>query len=263
MNREITAIIKKDMKEITADRQLFITILIVPLVLTLVLPSVFLMTFYFLPEESADLQAMINLMPDTALNMEMEELMITLLLNHILPMFFLIIPIMASSVMASSSFVGERVQSTLETLLYCPLSLKQIFCAKVLASFLMSMLVAGISFSAMAIVLGTEIYLLTGSVILPGISWIFVMFIMAPAISLTAITLIVRSSARAQNVMEAQQRAVFLILPLIFLLAGQFSGLLLVSPQMLAVFSLVLVLAAWVLLKTSMGKFCSQMLLKR
>lgn len=39
----------------------------------------------------------------------------------------LMIPVMASSVMAASSFVGEKEKHTLETLLYSPLSLKQLF----------------------------------------------------------------------------------------------------------------------------------------
>ena len=66
-----------------------------------------------------------------------------------MPLYFLIIPIMAATVMSATSFVGEKEKQTLETLLYCPLSLKQIFRAKVLASFLLSMLVSGISFVAM------------------------------------------------------------------------------------------------------------------
>lgn len=261
MKRELDTIIIKDMKEITANRQLFITILIVPLVLTLVVPSVFLATFHFLPEEASDLQNMIERMPQAAQHMETETLLITLLLNYILPVFFLIIPIMASSVMAASSFVGEKEQRTLETLLYSPLTLQQIFCAKVLASFFMSMLVAGISFLSMVLVLGIEIYAYTGSILLPGISWLLILFLLAPAISLIAITLIVRCSARAQNVMEAQQLAAFLVLPLVLVTAGQFSGLLLINAWILAGLSLVLILLAAALLGLSMRRFCREMLL--
>lgn len=261
MNRAIGAIVKKDIREITANKQLLFTIVIVPLVLTLVVPSIFLLTAHFAPEEADDMKELIKLMPETMQKMGMEQLMIRLLLDNVLPMFFLIIPIMASSVMAASSFVGEKEQSTLETLLYSPLTVKQLFYAKVLASFLMSMLVSWASFFVMLLGVGLEHYVLTGDMLHPGINWLPVMLLLSPAVSLIAITLIVRGSAKAQNVMEAQQKAAFLVLPVVLLIVGQFSGLMLINVWILIGFSAVLGFLAWVLLRTSVGKFCGEMLL--
>lgn len=261
MNRAIIAIVKKDMREITANKQLLITIIIVPLVLTFVVPSVFLLTTHFVPEEANDLQELMKLMPESVQNMGMEELMVRLLFDNILPMFFLIIPIMASSVMAASSFVGEKEQSTLETLLYSPLTVKQMFYAKVLAAFLMSMLVSWVSFLVMLLGVGIEHYALTGAMLHPGISWIPVMLLLSPAISLIAITLIVRGSAKAQNVMEAQQKAAFLVLPVVLLITGQFFGVMLINVWMLIGFSVALGFLAWLLLRVSLRKFCGEMLL--
>ena len=68
-----------------------------------------------------------------------ERQILNLLLNYVLPLFFLIIPVMTASVMASASFVGGQEKHTLETLLYGPLSLRQVFRAKVLAAFTLSM----------------------------------------------------------------------------------------------------------------------------
>ena len=153
-----------------------------------------------------------------------------LLLNFILPVFFLIVPIMTASVMAASAFVGEKEKRTLETLLYCPLSVGQIFRAKVMASFLLSMLVSLISFCAMLAVVELEAFFLMGSFLTPGVTWLIVLLLVAPALSLIAVTLIVRGSAKARSVMESQQSAVFLILPLVLLVAGQFTGVLLLSP---------------------------------
>ncbi len=45
----------------------------------------------------------------------------------ILPVFFMIIPVMAASIMSASAFVGEKEKHTLETLLYCRLSVKQAY----------------------------------------------------------------------------------------------------------------------------------------
>ena len=261
MNRAISAIVKKDMWEITANRQLLLMIVIVPLVLTLVVPSIFPLSAHFAPQEMEELQELMGMLPEEMQNVETEELMVRLLMNHIQPLFFLIIPIMAASVMAASSFVGEKEQSTLETLLYSPLTVRQLFHAKVLASFLFSMLVSGIAFLGMILVLGVEMYALTGVMLIPGISWILVLALLSPAVSLIAITLIVRGSAKAQSVMEAQQKAAFLILPVVFLIAGQFLGVMLLSVWILAGLSAVLAVLAWVLLRTSLAKFSGEMLL--
>ena len=89
------------------------------------------------------------------------------------------------------------------------LTLKQIFQAKVWASFLLSMLVSLISFTAMFLVMETELFFLMGRLLIPGVSWLVIMLLLSPAISLIAVTLIVRGSAKAQSVEESQQAAVF------------------------------------------------------
>ena len=195
----------------------------------------------------------------------MESLELTLssmILNYILPVFFLMIPIMSASIMAASTFAGEKERHTLETLLYCPLTLKQIFQAKVWASFLLSMLISLISFMAMFLVTETELFFLTGRLLIPSVSWLVVMLLLSPAISLIAVTLIVRGSARAQSVEESQQSAVFLIIPLILLIVGQFTGILLMSVWILLCLSVVCAILAWILLQKSMGRFTYEKLLQ-
>lgn len=199
MKAAMYAIIKKDFRIVASNRRLFPALFIVPLVLTIVLPSIFVITIHFVPDDP-DITKLLSLLPETA---RMESLELTLsgmILNYILPIFFLIIPIMTASIMAASAFVGEKERHTLETLLYCPLTLKQIFQAKVWASFLLSMLVSVISFAAMFLVIETELFFLAGRLLIPSVSWLVVILLLSPAISLIAITLIVRGSAKAQSV---------------------------------------------------------------
>ena len=89
-----------------------------------------------------------------------------------------------------------------------------------------------------------------------------ILLLLAPSISLIAVTLIVRRSAKAQSVEESQQSAVFLVIPVILLVVGQSTGLLLVSAWILLAFGLVCTLLAWLLLKTCMGKFTYETLLQ-
>ena len=233
MREAMFAIIKKDFRGITGNRRLFTTLMITPLILTTVLPSIFLCTIHFVPDDP-DIQNFLKLLPKQAHSETIEQTLAQMLLNYMLPLFFLIIPIMAASIMVASSFVGEKEKHTLETLLYCPLSVKDIFRAKVLASFALSMLVSLISFLAMLVVLETGAFFLLGKLLLPGVNWLVVLLLFSPAVSLIAVTLIVRSSAKAQSMEET-------VLGL----------------------SIVCCIVAGLLLKKCMGNFHYEVLLKR
>ena len=262
MTQQMTAIMKKDLRSITSNKWMFSTLLVVPITLSVILPTIFILVFHFAPQTGGDFEQLLKLLPAPLTDGDLSQNVIYLLLNYIMSLYFLIIPIMAAAVMSATSFVGEKEKQTLETLLYCPLSLKQIFRAKVLASFLLSMLVSGISFAAMVVVLETETMLITGSFVFPDAKWALILLLVSPAVSLIAITLIVRGSAKSQSVEDAQQRAVFLLLPVILLLVSQFTGVLFVSAWILLGLGLVCgLLAAW-LLQKCMNGFQYETLLK-
>lgn len=260
MNQAMIGIIKKNFRSITANRRLFVSLLVVPLCLIIVMPSIFMLTAHMAPIDS-DLQAMLELVPQSSWSASPEQTLMDLVFNYILPVFFLMIPIMASSIMAASSFVGEKEKHTLETLLYAPLTLNQIFRSKVMASFLLSMLVSLLSFVSMILVVETEAFFLMGALLIPKLNWLIILLLLSPGVSMIAVTLIVRVSAKAQSMEESQQSAVFLILPLVLLIAGQFSGVMLLSPLLLLALSLVCGVIAWLLLKKSMKRFSYELLL--
>lgn len=262
MKKGMIAIIKKDIKAITKNKRLFSNLFIVPLVLTVFLPTVFLLTVFFMPDENSDFNQLLETLPFDAFESDFEMTVINAIFNYLLPVFFLIIPIMAASIMAASSFTGEKEKHTLETLLYCPLSLREIFRAKVMASFILSMIVSVSSFIVMLAVLQTEMLLLAGYMITPGVNWLLIMLLVSPAMSMIAITLIVRVSAKSQSVEDAQQRAAFLILPLVLIIAGQLSGVLLLNTLVLLILGLLFAVISFLLMKSAMGKFSYEQFLK-
>ncbi|HIZ07983.1 MAG TPA: ABC transporter permease subunit [Candidatus Eubacterium avistercoris] len=261
LKNSISAIIKKDFRSVAANKKFFASLMIVPLILVIILPAIFIFSIHFAPEDP-DIQRAIQMLPSNLQSGNLEQSLLNMLLHYILPLFFLIIPIMTASITAASAFVGEKEKHTLETLLYCPLSLRQIFSAKVLAAFLLSMIVSLISFFAMILVLEIEVYLLLGALVLPGASWIIILLLISPSVSLIAVTMIVKSSAKAKSVEESQQTAVFLILPVIFLIAGQFTGLLLAGIWILTGIGILCALLAWLLLRVSMKQYTYERLLK-
>ena len=262
MNTGQFALIKKDMRSVTSNKQVFTVLLIVPIVLTIALPSIFVFVILFAPDAASDFQKLLDMLPAPNREYSQQQQIFSLILNQIMPSFFLIIPIMASSVMAASSFVGEKEKHTLETLLYSPLSLGRLFQSKILAGFSVGMMISYSSFAAMLLVMELESFFLTGNLLLPAASWLAIMLLIAPAISLIAIAVTVRSSAKAQTIEEAQQRAVFLIFPILALLIGQFTGIILISAGLLWGVGIVLAALAILLVKRAAGNFTYEKLLK-
>lgn len=262
INSNQIALIKKDIRSITANRNLFISLLIMPFMMAVVLPSIFIFVVGFKPIDSANFKQLSAILPEGLPDSELRESLMQLLLNDVAPTLFLIIPIVTVIVMAASSFVGEKEKRTLETLLYCPLSLRQIFSAKIIASFIFSQLVSLLSFVAMILVVQTEMWFVIGSLKLPGLNWLVLLLLVSPAISLVVITMIVRGSAKAKSVEEAQQRSAFLILPIVALLVGQFAGLMRLGIWLLLGMGILFAVVGVILLRRASANFHYERLLQ-
>ena len=63
MNTQMLAVIKKDLRGITSNRRMVITLLIVPLVMTVFLPTVFVFIPYLAPEQGEDFRGMVEMLP--------------------------------------------------------------------------------------------------------------------------------------------------------------------------------------------------------
>lgn len=168
MNIGQFALIKKDMRSVISNKQVFAVLLIVPIVLTIALPSIFVFAISFAPDAASDFQKLLDMLPAPDGEYSQQQQIFSLILNQIMPSFFLIIPIMTSSVMAASSFVGEKEKHTLETLLYSPLSLGRLFQSKILAGFSVGMMISYSSFAAMLLVMENVSY--DGKTVLHNVS---------------------------------------------------------------------------------------------
>jgi len=150
---------------------------------------------------------------------------------YIFAPFFLIIPLMASSVIASDSFAGEKERKTIEALLATPLSDSELLLGKILVAFIPSMMVTIGAFLAYTVIVDILSYsLFDGQLWLPNMLWIISMFGLAPVIALTGIGLTVLISARVKGFREAQQISAVLLVPVLALVFGQITGALIFGP---------------------------------
>ena len=262
INSKQQAIIKKDIQGIVANKRYFYMILLIPLLFSVVLPSVFVLIALLTPVSSNDFQQLLKTLPEQYQQGDLGIQIVQTIFNSVLPMFFLMIPIMTATVMAASSFVGEKEKNTLETLLYSPLSVKQIFQAKVYSSFVVSFGITLSSFVIMLLVVQAEVFFLRSTLLSLSVSWAYILLLLVPAITLVSITVIVKGSAKSQTMEEAQQRSGFLVMPLVLFMVGQFTGLFLISPWAMLIAGVVLMGVAIVLLQNSMQSFTYEMLLK-
>jgi ABC-type Na+ efflux pump permease subunit len=246
MNRHnVWLVFKKDWLEIKRNNQVLLPILLVPLIFSVVLPSIVLLISNtsslgssqnsmqdFLPliaNLPSDVQAQLaNFTPD--------QIMVYIMSVYFFAPFFLIIPIMASSVMGSDSFAGEKERKTIEALLATPLTDGELLMGKILVSLIPALAVTFVSFAIYAVIIDVATFSMFGGMLLiPNMVWLIMIFGVTPTLALCSIGLTVIISARVKGFKEAQQISVVLLLPILGLVFGQVSGLMILGPTLLAV----------------------------
>ncbi len=88
MNNGQFTLIKKDIRSITSNKQIFAVLLIVPLVLTVVLPSIFVLVLTQNPDAASDFQKLLDMLPVTDRACSQQQKILGLILNNIMPPFF-------------------------------------------------------------------------------------------------------------------------------------------------------------------------------
>lgn len=262
-NAAMFAIARKDMREAMSDKQARATFFIVPAILVTIFPAIFfcLVKFNAL-EQSNDVTIFLRMLPPQFHMDNLYSMVMYAVLNYMVPSFFLMIPVMSCCVAAGATFVGEKERHTLETLLFSPLSIRRIFASKALGSFALGMLVSFVSFALFAVLvfLGG---LWTGvPVMLDPVVWSVTLLGIMPALSLAAISLMIRISAKAKTFQQAQQSSIFLIMPILLLFYGQMGGLFVVSGWGLALVGAIAWVVALVMGRLTMIGIDAEKLLK-
>ena len=67
MNAKQLALIKKDIRSITSNKQVLRVILMVPLALSIILPSIIVFVTVLVPESTSDFQKLLDMLPVTKL----------------------------------------------------------------------------------------------------------------------------------------------------------------------------------------------------
>jgi ABC-type Na+ efflux pump permease subunit len=264
MNRSEKALIIKDIKETTSSKQIVLPMVIVPVMMSVLLPAIMIVASLFAgSSEDAlkDLGPLLKSLPIDYTQYTSGQLVIYTAVNYMFPSFFLIIPIMASGILGASSFVGEKEHKTMETLLYTPISMEQLLRAKIVGVFVPAYIVTLLSFVAFGVVINIGGILNFGYLIFPNVKWLIIILWLAPSLTLFSLTFTVLVSAKSSTFQDAQQVSGLLVIPVVLLLISQLTGLFLLSSTIAIVIGAVLFLVDYVMIKTISKRFVAEKLI--
>ena len=131
-------------------------------------------------------------------------------------MYFVIIPSVLPSIIASYSFVGEKIEKSLEPLLATPTTDGELLLGKSLAAFIPCMAVTLIGAAIFLPIIDYWSYTTLGIFLLPNLYWLIIMGVISPLACIMSVEANVIVSSRVNDIRAAQQIGGLVVLPLIF-----------------------------------------------
>jgi ABC-type Na+ efflux pump permease subunit len=148
--------------------------------------------------------------------------------------YFLIIAAILPTIIASYSFVGEKLEKSLEPLLATPTTDSELLFGKGLASFLPCMAATYIGAAIFLVVVDSWSFANFGQFLLPNPYWAIIMGVVTPLGCLLSVEANVIISSRVNDIRAAQQIGGLIILPLILLIILSSTAASIIEPTLLA-----------------------------
>ncbi|WHY02145.1 ABC transporter permease subunit [Neobacillus sp. DY30] len=243
MNKQtILTITRKDIKATFSSKKVWVPMIILALILCVVVPPCVAyigIHFDLVSTSSKDIEKPLNSFVENFPDEEMRNTLnglptlgykfVYFFLTFMMIPFFLMVAIINSMVTSSNSFVGEKERNTLETLLFAPISIKDLFLGKVLASLIPTLAISFAAFIISSIIVNVITYPHFKVILYFNSTWMILMFWVIPILVLFNIILNVLISAKVKTFQEAQQFGGILVLPIVGIIISQASGMFFLS----------------------------------
>jgi ABC-type Na+ efflux pump permease subunit len=191
---------KKDLSVIRRNKYVFYSLIAMPLVLGVVLPTVFI----FAMGAGAD-------------QLTHEEVLQTAYqIANLGTMYFVLIPAILPSIIASYSIVGEKIEKSLEPLLATPTTDGELLLGKSLTSFVPCMAVTYLAAAIFVPIIDFWSYSTLGILLLPNLYWALMLFVITPLACIMSVEANIIVSSKVSDIRAAQQLGGIVVLPLIF-----------------------------------------------
>ncbi len=196
LNRKnVWTITTKDISLFLKKKWILYSALILPLVFSIGLPTI---VWYIINHKDTPIQALFPVF--TAFSL-----------------FFMVLSAIIPTVIAAYSFVGEKVEKTLEPLLATPTTDDEILLGKSLAAFLPVIIMIFLSAVIFMVLMDIFTFAKVGYLFFPNWSFVVILLLDAPLACIMSIELSVIVSSRMNDVRSAQQLAGIVLVPFLLL----------------------------------------------
>ena len=245
--RAVRAIVRKDLKVVFQNKGVSIPLIVVPLLIMSVMPTLaaFVPVLQDMPGAGlSEIEPFLKAMP-AGLQAELagyseSQTIIVLFLVYLLAPMYLVLPLMVASVIAADSFAGEKERKTMEALLHTPTTDRELLLAKMLGAWLPALAIAWGGFVLYATVANIAAWPTMGHIFFPNTMWIILALWVAPAVAALGLGTTVLLSARAETFQEAYQLGAIVVLPIVLMVVGQATGVMYFSTWLVLLLGLVL-----------------------
>lgn len=244
----VRTVAAKDLFAIRRNPQVWGPMLIVPVLLGVIVPT---LTIAGLARSGLDSEAtrLLERLPTVSTYEDPLKRFIDIIANLLLAPLYLIIPLVGASATAADSFAGEKERGTLESLLFTPVDLGSLFLGKLTAAMLAALVPTYAAFGLAVVTVNAAAWTLFGSPFFPRLPWLPVLGLIVPALALAAVLVMVIISARVSTFQAAYQLSGLVVLPVVMLVAGQASGVLVLGTLQATLVGVALVLVDVLLLR--------------
>ncbi len=258
----VRTIIDKEWAEVFKNRVVLFTIILLPLIFTL-LPLGMLGFFgsnaAMQGGDSADVPATFAM---TCGNLPMMDCVKIFMVNEFM-LLYLMMPIMIPITIAAYGIVGEKTTHSLEPLLATPITTEELLFGKGLSAvipaviatwgcfliFLLAVPLTGVSKEVMAYIASP--------------TWILAIFLIGPLMAILAVNFAIFVSSRAADPRVAEQISAVLVMPVMLVLFGQLAGFIVLNVQLILITAVVLVLVDFAMIRLAAHLFRRETILTR
>jgi ABC-2 type transport system permease protein len=259
----IKVVLRKEWLEFKQQRTLILSIVALPLLLTLIplvaLFAIGMGTSADNPDEFT--RELMTRNPALAGMSEAEAAQSVM--GQAFSSMFLLMPMIIPSIIAAYSIVGEKTNRTLEPLLATPIKTWELLTAKMLASLIPSLALTWLA--GLVFIIGVGLAALSQrlfeAVASPG--WLTVFLLCTPLLALIAIAAMVAISARVSDPRTAQQFSAWVIVPFLAVFFSQLTGILILSPLIAIVAAIMLAVIAGLAVWLATGLFQREVILTK
>ena len=195
---------KKDLSVFKKNKYVLYSLIAMPILMGVVLPVIFIFTLNTEIGSATLTDAQISAAVSQIISLS--------------TMYFVLIPAILPSIIASYSFVGEKIEKSLEPLLATPTTDGELLLGKSLAAFIPCMAVTYIGAAISAII--TDVWSITTprvhTFLIPNPYWLLVIGAIAPLACIMSVEANIIISSKVNDIRAAQQLGGLVVLPLIF-----------------------------------------------